>query len=97
MFFIGQKSIFRRYCIQNVKDGIQFQVYNINNDIANHFGQFILVKVEKNLREPQFQSGEKVRELRLRQNYGLLIKNVYMTTKTSRSTKIERMKTSNDD
>ena len=28
--FIGQKSIFRHYCIQNVKDGIQIQVYNIN-------------------------------------------------------------------
>jgi len=24
--FIGQKSIFRRYCIQNVKDGTQIQV-----------------------------------------------------------------------
>ena len=43
--FIGQKSIFRRYCIQNVKDGIQIQVYNISNEIVNHFSQFILVKV----------------------------------------------------
>ena len=25
--FIGQKSIFRRYCIQNVKDGVKTQVY----------------------------------------------------------------------
>ena len=38
---IGQKSIFRRYCIQDVKDGIQIQVYNINNESVNHFSQFI--------------------------------------------------------
>ena len=38
--FLGQKSMFRRYCIQNFKDGIQIQVYNSSNDIANHFGQF---------------------------------------------------------
>ena len=53
VFFIGQKSIFRRHCIQNAKDGIQIQVYNINNDIANHFGQFILVKVKTKLRKSQ--------------------------------------------
>ena len=41
--FIGQKSIFRHYCSQNVKDGIQIQVYNSNNEIVNHFGRFILV------------------------------------------------------
>ena len=29
--FIGQKSIFRRYCIQNVKDGTQARVYKIHN------------------------------------------------------------------
>ena len=51
--FIGQKSIFRHYCIQNFKDRIQIQVYNINNEIVNHFGQFILVKVKKNLRKSQ--------------------------------------------
>ena len=45
--FIGQESIFRHYCIQNAKDGIQIQVYNINNSIANHFGQFISEKVNK--------------------------------------------------
>ena len=45
--FIGQRSIFRRYWIQNVKDGIQIQECNITNDIANHFGQFILLKVKK--------------------------------------------------
>ena len=35
--FIGQKSIFRRYCIQNVKDWIQIQVYDMNNEGVNHF------------------------------------------------------------
>ena len=45
--FIGQNSIFRRYCIQNVKDGIQIQVCNLNNESANHFSQFIVVKVKK--------------------------------------------------
>ena len=34
--FIGQKLIMRRYCIQNIKDGIQIQVYNINNESVNH-------------------------------------------------------------
>ena len=43
--FIGQKSAFRRYCIQNVKDGIQIHVYNINNESVSHSSQFILVKV----------------------------------------------------
>ena len=28
--FIGQKSVFRRYCIQKVKDEIQIQVYKIS-------------------------------------------------------------------
>ena len=41
--FLGQKSAFRRYCIQNVKDGIQIQVYNINNESVNHYSQFISV------------------------------------------------------
>ena len=27
-FSIGQKLIFRRYCIESVKDGIQIQVYS---------------------------------------------------------------------
>ena len=38
--FLGQKSIFRRYCIQNAKDGIQIQVYNTNNEGVSHFSQF---------------------------------------------------------
>ena len=46
--FIGQRSIFRRYCIQNVYDGIQIRVYNINNEKINHFSQFISVKVTIN-------------------------------------------------
>ena len=39
--FIGQKSTFRHYCIQNVKDGIQIQVGNVNNENLAHFSQFI--------------------------------------------------------
>ena len=71
---MGQKSVFRRYCIENVNDGIQIQVYIINNDIANHFGQIILVKVEKNLRKSEAQFRETLRKLRLRKTYGFLIK-----------------------
>ena len=72
--FIGQKSIFHRYCIQSAKDGIQIQVYNINNESINHFSQFASVKVKKNLRKSQAQFGEKLRKLRLKQNVGFLIK-----------------------
>ena len=74
MFFIGQNSIFRCYCIRNVKDGIQIQVHNINNDIANHFSLFILVKVKESLRKSQAQFREQLRKLRLKQNDGFLIK-----------------------
>jgi len=45
--FIGQTSVFRRYCIQNVKDGIQIQVYNIINESVNHFSLFISEKLRK--------------------------------------------------
>ena len=41
--FIGQKSIFRHYCIENVKDGIQIQVNNINNESVSNFSQFIWI------------------------------------------------------
>ena len=50
------------------------QVYNINNDIANHSGQYILVTVKKNLRKSRAQFREKLRKLRFRQNDGFLIK-----------------------
>ena len=43
--FIDQKLIFRHYCIQNVKDEIQIQVFNINNECLTHFSQFITEKV----------------------------------------------------
>ena len=56
--FIGQISIFRHYCIQNVKDGIQIQVYNINNACLTHFSQFISEKVKKNLRKFQAHFGK---------------------------------------
>ena len=42
--FMGQKSKFRRYCIQNVEDGIQILVYKINNEDVTHFSQFIFGK-----------------------------------------------------
>ena len=64
-----------RHCfIQNVKDGIQIQVCNINNESVKNFSQFISEKVKKNLRKSQAQFQEKLRKLRLRQNDGFLIK-----------------------
>ena len=57
--FVGQKSVFRRYCIQNDKDGIKFQVYNISNESINHFSQFVSVKFKKNLRKSEAQFREK--------------------------------------
>ena len=66
--------MFRRYCIQNVKDGIQIQVYNINNKSVNQFSQFISVKVKENLGKSQAPFREELRKLRLRQSYDFLIK-----------------------
>ena len=75
--FIGQKSVFCCYCIQNVKDGIEIQVYSIIYESVYHSSQFISVKVKKHLRKSQAQFREKLRKLRLRQNNDYLIKNVY--------------------
>ena len=61
--FIGLKSIFGHYCIQNVKDGIQIRVYTINKGSVAHFSQFVSVKVMKHLRTFR----EKLRKLWLRQ------------------------------
>ena len=72
--FVSQISIFRHYWIQNVKDGIQLQVYHINNESASHFSQFISVKVKKNLRTSQAQVLKRLRKLRLRENGGFLLK-----------------------
>jgi len=70
---------FRRYCSQNVKDGIQIQVYNISNESVNHSIQFISEKVKKKLRKSQAQFRDMLRKLRLRQNNDFLIKkNVYI-------------------
>jgi len=66
--------MFRHYCIRNVKDGIQIQVYNINNENVSHCRKFISVKVKNNLSKFQVQFREKLRKLRLRQNDGFLIK-----------------------
>ena len=56
---------------------MQIPVYNINNKSVSHFSQFISVEVKKNLTKSQAQFREKLRKLRLRQNDGFLIKNVY--------------------
>ena len=66
--------VFRRYCIQNVKDGIQIHVCKIINDSVNLFSQFIPAKVKKKLRKSQAQFREMLRKLRLRQNNDFLIK-----------------------
>ena len=44
--FIGQNR-YPSLLLQNDKDGIQIQVYKINNDIVTHCSQFISVKVKK--------------------------------------------------
>ena len=77
--FLGQKSVFRRCSIQNVKDGIQIQVYNINNESVNQYNLFISVKVKKHLRKSQTPFREKLRKLKLRQNNDFIIKKVYLT------------------
>ena len=71
---MGHKSIVHHYCIQNAKDGIQIQVYSINNECITDLSQFISEKVKKNLRKSQAQFREKLRKLRLRQKYGFLMK-----------------------
>ena len=73
-FYRPKKSVFRLCCIQNVKDGIQIQVYNIKNESVNHYSQFISVKVKKNLRKSQAQFQEMLGKLRLKQNNDFLIK-----------------------
>ena len=72
--FIGQKSIFCLYCIQNGKDGLQTRVYTINTESEAHFSHFISEKVKKSLRKSQAQFREKLRKLRLRQNDVFLYK-----------------------
>ena len=79
--FIAQKSIFRRYCIQKVKDGTQIQVCNIKSESVKNFNHFNCTKVKKNLRKSQVQFGETLRKLRLRQNDGFLIKNLVIDNK----------------
>ena len=41
---VGQKSMFRHCCVQDVKDGIQILVYRINKESVTNFSQFISVK-----------------------------------------------------
>ena len=70
------KFIFRHYCIQNVKHGIQIQICNINNECLSHFSQCIPEKIKKNLRKSPAPFREMSRKLRLRQNNGFRIKKV---------------------
>ena len=43
-----KRSVFRHYCFQNVKDGIQIHVYNVINESAYYSSQFVSVKFKKN-------------------------------------------------
>ena len=70
MCFVGQKSIFRHYYIQNVKDRVQFQVYKINKESVMHLNQFISVKVKK----ISGSVSKKLRKLKLWENDDFLIK-----------------------
>ena len=63
----------------HVKDGIQIQVHNINNESVKHFSKSILVNAKKNLRKSQAQFRAKLRKLRLRQKDGFLIKKTCST------------------
>jgi len=54
------------------------QVYNVNNEIVNHFSQFVSVKVKKDLRKSQAQFLGKVKKLRLRQNDSFLLKKTWI-------------------
>ena len=47
--------VFCCYCIQNVKDGNQIQIYDINKESVNHFSQFISLKVRRNLGKSEAQ------------------------------------------
>ena len=71
--FVGQKSIFRHYYTENVKDRIYSRVYKVNNESAALLSQFISVKVKKNVRKSQVRFREKLRKLRLSQNDAFLM------------------------
>ena len=51
---------------------------NVSNEYLAHFSQFISEKAKKKLRKSQAQFREKLRKLRLRQNYDFLIKKVFL-------------------
>ena len=46
-----------------VKDGIQIQVYNINNESVDHFSQFISVKVKKKVKKISGAISRKVKKI----------------------------------
>ena len=71
--FAGQNSILRHYNIQNLKDGIQIRVYEINKESVAQLSQLISVKAKKILRKSRAQFREKLRKLKLRQNEGSFI------------------------
>ena len=66
----GRNSMFKL----GLKDGLQIQVCNVSNECLTHFSQCYFSKVKKYLRKSQAQFREKLRKLRLTQNYDFLIK-----------------------
>ena len=72
--FIGERSMLRHYCIQNVEDKSQVQAYKINKESVTHFSQFISVKVAKISRKSWAKFQKKLRKLRHWKNNGFLMK-----------------------
>ena len=91
VFLMAENQYFVVIAFKMLK--IQIHVYSINNERVSHFSQFNLVKVKKNLRKSQAQFREKLRNLRLRQNYSFLIKklvlDLWMTVANTRKLSLE--------
>ena len=56
----------------------QIQVYNINNESVAHLSQFVSVKAKKSSGKSQAQFREKLRKLRLKQNDGFVLEDMYV-------------------
>ena len=66
MFSLVKNQYFVVIAFKIVKDGIQVQVYNINNESVTYFSQFISVKAEKDLRKSQASISGKVKQIEAR-------------------------------
>ena len=66
MCFVGQKSIFHHYYIQNIKDGIQFRVYKINNESVVRFYQFISLESYEKFKKISDSISGKVKKIEAR-------------------------------